>query len=332
MSFHKNLGTDVPKQYIETKNDMSYISWATLIGLAGRPNQSVVFFGGAPGMSIFGGVAVAVDMKVGERMQRTWLPVLDNKNQPVPGQKVTARFLNDTINRCRAKAIAMVCGNALSMYAGYGGDGEKFSKDLTLKPTSNPAEVKAIASKKGSIAYLDWASALAAARITDPGFLWEVVEYPFTNQDSGEIETRPYLAAAGGYMVGIKVSWLDSEHTELLPIMDGGSRPIVNPNVGDWNKTVMRGLAKAIAVRTGYGLSLYAGEDLTGADGSSGEATSADNDEARKSKVLEVEALLTDADRSVDQLVKWLGHPGKKVVELPEEALNRALATLKTAA
>ncbi|MCL4723290.1 MAG: DUF1071 domain-containing protein [Rhodocyclaceae bacterium] len=347
MDFHKNVGTTIPKNLINSKEDLTYISWATLLGLAGRPDQSVVFFGGMPGMEIFGGVIVAVEMKVGEKLQRTWLPILDNRNQPVAGAKVTTRMLNDAISRCRAKAIAMVCGNGLSMYAGYDGDGEKFLRELALNTDSDPSSVQPIVSTKGEkrkVNYLDWAAALAAARITDPEFVWEVLHYNHTDQGTGEIEQRPYLSTAGGYMVGIKTVWRGKEHIELLPVMDHAGRPMGMPTSADWNRSVMRTLAKAIAVCTGYGLSIYAKEDFSdhsdssetsagqqknqeGAQPSGQQSTGGDN-AAHDALVREVTDLLSKKNRTVEQLVQWLGHPGKSIAELPDEALKRAKATL----
>jgi hypothetical protein len=45
-----------------------------------------------------------------------------------------------------------------------------------------------------------------------------------------------------------------------LPVMDGGQRqiPATSVTAADWNKSVMRLLAKAIAYSTGYGLEVYA--------------------------------------------------------------------------
>lgn len=269
-AFYKGLSFKIPDAHIETREDMSYISWATAVALAGRPYQEVVTFGGKPVTSLFGGVLVAVDMKLNSgKVQRTYLHALDNKNNPMAGPEVTARDITDTIARCRAKAIAMVTGYGISLYAGYQGNGPQLALDLGLTPTGDPAGVKAITSEKkitkagATVDYLDWAVALSAARITDEDFHWEVKEHEFTTAD-GEIKKALYLPLAKGFLVAVTVNWKGILHTEMLPIMGKGNAAISQPTSADWNKSVMRCLAKAIAVVTGYGLSIYAKEDLCG--------------------------------------------------------------------
>ena len=263
-SYLAAMATAIAPQYVEKIKDKSYVSWATAVAMAGRPNQRIVHAKGRPAVPLFGGAIVGIDMDLPcGKVQRTWLPALDNRNEPIAAIKVTTRDITDTIARCRAKAIAMVTGFGMSLYAGYEGNGPLFSRELGLGPSGDPAGVQPIVSHKGSVEYLDWASALAAARVTDPDFHWEVQEHDH-NTDDGEILRMPALQLARGYVVSVLVNWRGKEHQEILPIMDMSNRPIAEPTVADWNKAVMRCLTKAIAVVTGYGLSLYAKEDLTG--------------------------------------------------------------------
>lgn len=270
MSFYKAMGTQIPDAHLERRMDMTYISWATAVAMAGRPKQDIVSFDGKPVASVFGGALVAVDMSLPNgKIQRTYLPALDNRNEPIAAEAITARDITDTIARCRAKAVAMVTGHGMSLYAGYEGNGPQFAHDMGLKPAGDPAAVQAIVSKKkvnrrgDTVDYLDWACALCAARITDENFHWEVQEHELRTQQ-GEIKKALYLPLAKGFLVTVTVTWKGDTHTEMLPIMGAGNAAISQPTVADWNKTVMRCLAKAIAVDTGYGLSLYAKEDVSG--------------------------------------------------------------------
>jgi hypothetical protein len=122
--------------------------------------------------------------------------------------------------------------------------------------------VEPLVSIKGSSSYLDWATALAAARIADEAFHWEVVDFPIADGEG----SHPYLQIARGYLVGVRVTYKGVAHVEYLPIMNNSFKPIEKPNAGDWNKAIMRLLTKAIAVATGYGLSVYAGEHLTASE------------------------------------------------------------------
>lgn len=264
MNFAEAVGQVIPSKFIAEKGGLSYIGWATLVGLSGRAAQKVATFDERPVLRVFDGAVVAVDMQVADKTQRTWLPVLDNRNTAIPLAKVDTRDISDTINRCRAKAIAMVTGHGLSMYAGYKGNGKKFLADLGVTPGCDLAQAVALVSKKGNAEYLDWASALAAARVADPTFVWEVLDFPVKTEAGVEPTAlrQLSLAIAGGYMVGIKVTYKGETHVEYLPIMDVNFKPQAKPTVADWNKTIMRALAKATAVATGYGLSIYAKESL----------------------------------------------------------------------
>jgi hypothetical protein len=272
-SFTDGLQTPI-KGLVETLNGASYLSWATAVALAGRPSLTVRTWGGTPALRMFGGAVVAVEAENG---QLTWLPVLDARNRPVPSP--TARDVSDSVNRCRAKAVAMVHGVGLCLYSGEQ-DPAGWIKKLGVKPGDDLAKVPAITSTKGGsagAAYVDWATALAAAKIADPDFRWSIVEHEVPDAN-GVIHVMPAMpiavGGAGGYMVAVSVTYRGREHVEWLPIMGiaevqtpRGPRKmdhqtLLKPDVFDWNKAVMRCLAKAIAVASGYGISTYAGEDI----------------------------------------------------------------------
>lgn len=365
-TFHENLQVSTEK-HVETRDGLSYLSWAIALSLAGRPKHTPVIFGNNTYLPVFGGAVVAIDMDG----QRTWLPVLDNRNKPVA--KPSSRDVNDTLQRCRAKAVAMVTGIGLSLYAGYAGNAEKFDRELGITPETDLATAKPISSEKGGsskAAYLDWASALAAAKVTDPGFLWEVQFFPGVDRDTGEIINVPYLQSGDTFMVGVNVTYKGVAHTEWLPIMGVmqvqttrgpkkmDHQPLTNPDVFDWNRSIMRCLAKAIAVATGYGLGIYSGEDADddekGDDAGSSNASADDwlgagsakvsepaatpaaqpeaakaDPEKTKPDLTRVRQLLKDAQKDELGLCQWLGL--NSLEDADQEAVDKAIAVLETA-
>ena len=278
-SFLDGLSVNTTKN-LKMVQGAAYLPWVVAFALANRPAMQIALTGNGQVIhEVFGGGAVAIDMALGERVQRTWLPILNPRNQPIPFQEITSREANDTIQRARTKAIAMVTGVGMSIYANHNGVAEKFVVDLGIKEDSNLEVVKALSTEKkdqqsGRVLakYLDWAVALSAARITDPDFHWEVGLH--TNHETGEVGV-PYIKTNNTYMVSVNLVYKGECHTEFLPVMgilpvqtkNGVKKmdyqPLTEPTVSDWNRAVMRCLAKGISVITGYGLSLYAGEDVT---------------------------------------------------------------------
>lgn len=333
-SYFENLSTST-SSFVASKNGMSYLSWATAISLAGNPPHSLAMFGGRlgdqPYLPVFGGAVVAVDM-LG---QRIWLPVLDERNKPIPVNRATSRDVSDTIQRCRTKAIAMTTGVGMSLYAGFDGDAGKFVAELGVKPDSDLSKIKAITSKKGDSSnaeYLDWASAVVAAKVTDEAFSWKVGMYPAVDPETGEIGEKPYLKTVDTFLVSVEVMYKGKTHTEWLPIMgvlpvktrNGVKKmdhqPLVTPDAFDWNRSIMRCLAKAISVVTGYGLSIYAKEDLM----NSGEAPP-ENGEAPD--LTEVRKLLKEVGKDEAAMCAWLGV--KSLEEADQEAITKAETTLR---
>lgn len=270
----------VKKGGIVTTLTMAYLPWASAIALAGRPSQKVNGFGSGrqPFLEMLGGAVVAVTQQTPNKEQTTWLPILDGANNPIEIDRITSRDVIDTINRCRAKACAMNNGVGMAIYAGYFDPANntvevlKYLQDLGVKPDSDLLSVQPLTQIKPGKAqsvYVDWADAVTAAKITDPEFHWEVDSYP-----NGQTQALPVLVIGDYYMVSVTVTYKGIQHTELLPIMgfaevstSGGVKmldhqPLVKPTVHDWNRSVMRCLTKAIAVVSGYGLSIYARADI----------------------------------------------------------------------
>lgn len=360
----------------EGPREANYLPWALIYGLAGRPEQHVVTFDGRMFTSFLGGAVVAVEQVVsgpqGDTLQRVYLPIQDSTYKAVSVDRLDVRKVSDAIQRCRAKAVACVSGVGLDIHMGYGGCGKAFAGDLGITPETDLSTMGTLVSEKvnkknkSKRDYLHWATALAAARITDPGFVWSVEHCDVIDTATGEVRSVPYTATAGGFMVGVRVSYKGRQLVEWLPIMGiqtvqtkNGPKPmehqpLANPDVNDWNRGVMRCLAKAIAVRTGYGLSLYAKDDLAATiaaqDGlasshsvgqplatgsasavgaereSSGAADDAGEGVSPAHLLAEVKSLVAKCGRDPAKFAFWLGVPSLDAAPVPE--LKRAKVAL----
>lgn len=319
MTFAENFARKIPANQVVAVDGLAYVSWANILRGGGMPRHTCVTFNGKPGLQVFGGVVVAVDMEIpGGAFQRTWLPVLDEENIAVAARAAaggTLSLIQSAISRCRAKAVGMVTGYGLSLYAGYAGDGEAFAKDLGVLATDlTPLQdIKPLAEKKGDSGpeYLRWASALAAAKIRDERFVWEVEFY-----DDKNGVPQPYMEAGKGFFVAVSSTFMGVKHTEVLPIMDIWSyEPLTEPKADDWNRAVMRALAKGIAVQTGYGISLYTMDEpiLEGHEPPSAEDLAL------------LEKTILAKKRTVKDLLNWLGVEGEDLSVLTKDQCERSL-------
>jgi hypothetical protein len=106
--------------------------------------------------------------------------------------------------------------------------------------------------KKNGLNYLSWAWAWTEALKIDNKATWEVVEYnglplAYLRDETAFVKTKVTL---------------NGETKEcVLPVMDNRNKAVVNPDSFIVNKTIMRCLAKNLAM-FGLGLYIYAGEDL----------------------------------------------------------------------
>lgn len=106
--------------------------------------------------------------------------------------------------------------------------------------------------KKGNLTYLSWAWAWAEVLKIDPAARYTVHEF----------DGLPlvYLQDTTA-MVKVSVEIKSDIKTCLLPVLDHRNKPIQNPDSFAVNTSIMRCLAKCIALH-GLGLYIYAGEDL----------------------------------------------------------------------
>jgi hypothetical protein len=110
--------------------------------------------------------------------------------------------------------------------------------------------------RKGNLTYLSWAWAWAEVLKIDPTARYTVHEW----------DGLPLVYLKDGTaMVKVSVEIKGDIKTCLLPVLDHKNKPIENPNSFAVNTSVMRCLAKCIALH-GLGLYIYAGEDLPEAE------------------------------------------------------------------
>jgi hypothetical protein len=117
------------------------------------------------------------------------------------------------------------------------------SKYKELRTIDVSAETK----KKGRFTYLPWTYAVDTLLQHDPEANWSYGDViPFN----------------GTMMVNCSVTAFGKEMTEYLPVLDATNKAITNPNAMQVNNAMKRCLVKCIAICTGIGLSLYAGDEF----------------------------------------------------------------------
>jgi len=116
---------------------------------------------------------------------------MDKNNAPIPCKSLTSRQVTDSLARCKAKAIAMCSGVGMSLFLGFGGDGGKARSALGVQRDTDLSNAKALTSINGNgNPYVSWSAAVAAARVTDPAFEWEVEESKVLDWHTGEDALR----------------------------------------------------------------------------------------------------------------------------------------------
>ena len=113
--------------------------------------------------------------------------------------------------------------------------------------------------KKGRFSYLSWPYAVSAFRKACPDGYWKL---------HGIDRGQPYLHDESGSYVAVTV-YTDADcpgFMQVHPVLNNKNKPIQKPDSFDINTSIQRCLVKAIALATGIGLHLYAGEDLPPGD------------------------------------------------------------------
>lgn len=110
------------KDHVEEKNGLKYLSWAWawMRLKAEYPSANYKVFENEKGWNYFtdGKTAwVKVSVTVEDQEHVEYLPIMDNRNQSIPLEKVTSMNVNKSIQRALTKAIARH-GLGLYIYAG----------------------------------------------------------------------------------------------------------------------------------------------------------------------------------------------------------------------
>jgi len=258
--FFNNLATNIDEADMASRGGLTYLFAGAAMARAGRPNVKFVDFGDLPYLPMLGGSVVAVDLEIpGGATQRIYLPVMDKDWKSLQLGKTSSVDINNNRQRALVKAIACVYGVGMSLYMKYKGDGEKVAKLLNITPETDdlsavPPMVALL--KEGGSPYIEWSTAIAAVRIVDPTFHWSVKTW-------GE-QQLPYREVLGGAIVDVETTFKGKSLTLSLPLYDAkhNQLPLKSATVWDWNTAVQRALTKCIAFNSGYGLSVYSGDEL----------------------------------------------------------------------
>ncbi|MDY5593052.1 MAG: DUF1071 domain-containing protein [Limosilactobacillus reuteri] len=136
----------------------------------------------------------------------------------------------------------------------------------TVFETLSKIDVSKHVEKKMNLSYLSWAWCWQTLKTIYPDTpVPKITKYKemLLTKNGYELTDRevPYLTTPTGTMVEVTVSIKGVDYTQSLYVMDNRNKVVVNPTIGQINKTIQRCTVKAIAM-AGLGLNLYAGEDL----------------------------------------------------------------------
>ena len=139
-------------------------------------------------------------------------------------------------------------------------------KKESVFETLSKIDVSGHVEKKMGLSYLSWAWCWQTLKTTYPDTpVPKITKYKemLLTKNGYELTDRevPYLTTPTGTMVEVTVSIKGVDYTQSLYVMDNRNKVVVNPTIGQINKTIQRCTVKAIAM-AGLGLNLYAGEDL----------------------------------------------------------------------
>ena len=144
--------------------------------------------------------------------------------------------------------------------------------------------------KKGQFSYLSWAFAVRELRKLDPKAMWMIIhfDYAIKDGDVNGLVKIPYMDTNNGCFVEVVVTLSDgTAFPQIHPVLDHCNKPIHKPNAFQINTSLQRCLTKAIALASGIGLNLYAGEDLPPNEGEVKKVT----DTFPGSKVVDVDVM-----------------------------------------
>lgn len=149
--------------------------------------------------------------------------------------------------------------------------------------------------KKGRFNYLSWPFAVSEFRKACPNGMWQI-NHPASKD-------QPYFESVSGCFVEVTV-YPDMDKpairfTQVHPVLDNKNKTLAEPDAFQINTSIQRCLVKAIALATGIGLHIYAGEDLPPADD--------DVNGHGKHQVVDFNTLYLEVDKCTNQktMGKW---------------------------
>jgi len=111
---------------------------------------------------------------------------------------------------------------------------------------------------KGGLTYLPWASCWKEVIKIDPLATYRVLK----NKMEGPLYMLPIFGnSQSGFFVYVEVTIGSVTREMQMPVLDFRNKPMKNPDSFAINKSIMRGLVKAIAL-FGLGIYIFEGEDL----------------------------------------------------------------------
>lgn len=253
-------GIRKPYSHLISKSEdgFSYLPWMAAMALAERPVVEVVHdVSGRPFHVPFQSHREAMVL-VQSGYQSVMMPVRDAAGNTLRADAMNALHVNNAISRATAKLCAIAHGVALGLWLDGTETPSGFLAELGVKPDSVLHEVAPLARTTGNgYRYIPWPAAWAAARIASPLVAFSIDPVPVPVNDTWMVKVELHDDRV-------------ESHTLLYPILgemidESGKAvlmPLVDPDVNDMNRAVMRAVTRGVAMRTGYGLSVYADEDL----------------------------------------------------------------------
>ena len=169
--------------------------------------------------------------------------------------------------------------------------------------------------KKGKFSYLSWPFAVSAFRRECPNGVWCITK------SNG----LPFTTYEGGAFVHVTV-YPDITTQSICfeqwhPVLDNNNRPILKPTSFQVNTSIQRALVKAIAIATGIGLHIYAGEDLPPGGNDNGSADLVTTEQAT-----EIDLLVKDTKTDVARFLEWAGC--QDISRIPASKYGAAMSLL----
>lgn len=180
-------------------------------------------------------------------------------------------------------------------------------KTLSEVPVDNKVR------QKGNFWYVSWSNAVRELLKRYPNANWEFTQY----------NGVPYLKTDAGCFVECAVTVEGITRKQMMPILNFKNQVEDNPDAAQVNKSQMRALTKAIALH-GFGLDLWAGEDLDDANYQEQAAESCYPDDRFEKSFPIWEEQILSGKKTPDELIAFLS---KKGVNLSDEQTSKIKQT-----